>query len=340
MKIAIVNDLKLAQEILKKIVQTVDNFQVIWVASDGYEALRLCGQNRPDIILMDLIMPEMDGVEATHRIMSEYPCAILIATASLESNSSKIYEAMGHGALDVIKIPSYEQIVDGAVSREIIQKMHVAAAIIGKKSTSVKDSEVSKVTRIPLIHPKKFLVIGASTGGPQALSNIFSQLPGDFPLPIVVVQHVDPEFAVGLAGWLNRTSQLSVQVARPKTVLESGNAYIACTKDHLIYRSNMLDYTQEPVDLVYRPSVDVFFKSLAKQPLQAGIAVLLTGMGQDGAEGLLALRAKGWHTIAQDEASSVVFGMPKAAIQLGAAKEVLPISEIPISILRNVTSVA
>ncbi|MBE2972315.1 chemotaxis response regulator protein-glutamate methylesterase, partial [Burkholderia cepacia] len=173
------------------------------------------------------------------------------------------------------------------------------------------------------------IAIGASAGGPGALASVLGGLPADFNAPIVIVQHVDRAFAEGMAQWLDGQTSLAVRVAREGDRPQPGVALLAATDDHLrITRAGTLEYTREPAATPYRPSVDVFFNSLTEHWPGRVIGVLLTGMGRDGAIGLKALRMKGYHTIAQDEATSAVYGMPKAAATLGAARAILPLGRI------------
>lgn len=173
------------------------------------------------------------------------------------------------------------------------------------------------------------LAIGASTGGPKALADILLALPADFPAAVVVVQHMDPAFNAGLNTWLKGQSVLPLTVARHGERLQAGRVYVAIGGDHMVISADgLLHYTAEPSDAPFRPSVDALFESLANQKLCSGVAVLLTGMGRDGAHGLLALRQAGWNTIAQDASTSAVYGMPKAAMELGAAEMMLPLQNI------------
>jgi two-component system response regulator WspF len=173
------------------------------------------------------------------------------------------------------------------------------------------------------------VALGASTGGPDALARILSALPEGWDVPVVLVQHVDAELAPGLAQWLTERAGRRVELAKPGDRPERGRVLLAGTADHLVLDHDLrLRYAAEPREVPYRPSVDVFFQSLAAQWPEPGVAAVLTGMGRDGARGLLALRRCGWTTIAQDEASSVIWGMPRAAAEAGAARRVLPVSEI------------
>ncbi len=173
------------------------------------------------------------------------------------------------------------------------------------------------------------VAIGSSAGGPAALAKVLGGLPRDFPASIVIVQHVDERFAVGMAEWLNQVSPLPVRVAGEGDLPTPGSVLLASTRDHLLLKSPYaLGYSPDPADYVYRPSVDVFFQSVSRVWRGDVVGVLLTGMGRDGATGLKALRDKGWHTIAQDRASSAVYGMPKAAAELDAAVEILALDRI------------
>ncbi|NES20272.1 MAG: chemotaxis response regulator protein-glutamate methylesterase [Symploca sp. SIO3E6] len=428
-KIAIVNDVLMAVEVLRRVVITVPDYQVAWIARDGAQAVTKCAQDTPDLILMDLLMPVMNGVEATRHIMQNSPCAILVVTASIKGNSSKVFEAMGHGALDVVSTPVLGKSGNPKAAQTLLAKIATIGKLIGKsspkrlsqrkslhsnlkrdagtrgrgdaekerfssyvvnesswKSNTKLHSDVvdrkgkadkagslsatpyqssnpkGKLSPSPLGNqssilrksrrdnkeisafiPKKpgfwtnaLVVIGSSTGGPKALATILSNLPQSFRGAVVIIQHVDFQFARGLSEWLNQQITLPVELAQENSHLAPGRVLIAGTNDHLILRPNLrLKYTKEPRDYPYRPSVDVFFKSIAQNWPGQGTGVLLTGMGRDGAEGLSQLRSKGWHTIAQDRNTCIVYGMPKAAAELGAAVEILPLNAIAPAIIKQ-----
>ena len=334
MRIAIVNDLILAVEILRRIVLESAVHKVAWVAQTGEEAVRKCAADTPDLILMDLFMPDMDGVEATRRIMYGSPCPILVVTATLEDNAGKVFEAMGHGALDAINTPMMGSGEGARDSRDALLKK---IAIIGNLSKNSSESPLQRAARgAPISKVSSLIVVGASTGGPKALAEILGHLPADLGAGIVIAQHVDGEFSAGMAKWLNDQSPLSVRLAREGARPSRATALLAGKNDHLVLTAGLtLAYSKEPTAILFRPSVDVLFKSVAEHWPSRGIAILLTGMGRDGAEGLKMLQRVGWHTIAQDEATSVVYGMPKAARDLGAASEILPIHQIAKTILRR-----
>ena len=328
MKIGIANDMRMMREILRRIIDASPDHEVLWTANDGKEAVENCRQELPDLILMDLIMPVMDGVEATRQIMAVSPCQILVVTASVGGNSSKVYEAMSCGALDATKTPiglgNNDKAVQMLLSKiDNIGKLTSTPAPAKKTPTAA--GRHSKEENRP-----RLLAIGASTGGPKAIASILSQLKPDFPAAVAVIQHIDQDFAGGLAQWLNTQTPLDVKIAQSGDHPLPGKVWLAGNNDHLIIGADgRFRYTPHPIDTAYRPSVDAFFESLVPIRPQKLTAVLLTGMGPDGASGMLSLRRAGHHTIAQDEATCVVYGMPQAAAQMNAAVEILPLPEIP-----------
>lgn len=327
MRIAIVNDMVMVVELLKRIVCSVPEYQLAWVAYDGAEAVRRCQTDTPDLILMDLIMPVMGGVEASHIIMRNTPCAILIVTASVLGNISKVFEAMGYGALDVVRTPVLSGDIHSEGSLELLRKIQTIGCLMGKSTPPVSKQMDGDAHLPPLI------AIGASTGGPLALKQILPDLPTDLPAAVVVIQHLDSHFIEGFVRWLGERCPLPVELAKQGEVPRKGVISIAGTIQHLTLGPDFrMYYSSEPQETVYKPSVDVFFHSLKEHWPAKGTAVLLTGMGKDGAAGMLDLSREGWMTIAQDRESCVVYGMPKAAIELDAARKVLPLEEIALAI--------
>lgn len=323
MKIGIVNDLAIAVEALRRALSRRPEHEVIWTAANGAEAVARCAQDPPDLVLMDLLMPVMDGVEATRQIMTRNPCAVLVVTASVGSNASLVFEAMGYGAIDATDVPALGS-SDGEGIEELLDKIDLIERLNG--TPRLKSVRKPAARRSSARH---LVAIGASAGGPAAVAQVLSGLPVSFPAAIVIVQHIDEKFAGSMADWLNRYSHVPVHVAKPGDRPVAGTVLLAGTNEHLVMDADgTLLYTPEPVDLSYRPSVDVFFDSINKSWAGPIIGVLLTGMGRDGAAGLHALRQRGHHTIAQDKATSAVYGMPKAAAELGAAVDILPIGRI------------
>jgi two-component system, chemotaxis family, response regulator WspF len=336
MRIAIVNDLRIATEALRRVVCSDPSHTVAWTASDGAEAIRRCEEDRPDVVLMDLVMPAMNGAQATKEIMRRCPCPILVVTATVAGNFSLVCQALSYGAFDAVATPVLGDMAPAQAGAALLAKLgHVSkiqsrlTAQAGVPTAEVVDTvkPASDGNRqLPLV------AIGASTGGPQAIQTILSQWPRDFPAGVIVVQHIGADFAASLATWLSENCKLTVRTVCDGDRPQAGIVLVAGTDDHMAMRPDgTLGYTKEPAENPFRPSADVLFHSLACYWRRPSVAVLLTGIGRDGARGLLELRQSGWHTIAQDEATSVVYGMPQAASQLGAAVEVLAIGEIAAS---------
>ena len=333
MNIGIVNDLPLAVEAMRRAIALRPEHRVLWVATDGAQAVDFCVAQPPDVVLMDLIMPKFDGVEATRRIMAQAPCAILVVTSSVGANAWRVYEAMGAGALDAVDTPTLADNRLAGASQPLLAKIDQIGRLLEKPVAPPTPRPAAAVSRgaAPLI------AIGASAGGPGALAAVLGKLPADFGGSLVIVQHVDKAFAEGMAQWLDSQTELTVRVAESGDRPRPGEVLLAATNDHLhIARTGSLDYTSEPAATPYRPSVDVFFHSVVEHWYGNAVGVLLSGMGRDGAIGLKAMRAKGYLTIAQDEATSAVYGMPKAAAALDAARRILPLDSIAGELMASV----
>ena len=382
MRIGIVNDAPLAREALRRVVLSSPGHEVAWTARDGAEAVVLARENPPDLVLMDLFMPGVDGVEATRRIMAESPCAILVVTATVSGHLSKVYQALGYGALDAVDTPSLGLKGDLAGAEALLRKIDVVAKLIGRQAAvsaggdeeaatlimpppRVKTAPTTTGPRVPaaaavseassayaklwgavgkevasvererkvLGDVETLILLGASTGGPQALSTVLAGLrellTRNAGVAVIVVQHVDSNFAEGLGKWLGEHAGRPVRLITDGCRPAPGAILLSGTDDHVMLDSEgRLRYSPEPRANCYRPSVDVFFNSVVEHWPRPGVAALLTGMGRDGAEGLRKLRRRGWRTIAQDEATSVVWGMPRAAAEIGAAELVLPLQHI------------
>ena len=323
MRIAIVNDMPLAVEAMRRVLAELPQHRVAWTAPDGEEAVERCRHDRPDLILMDLIMPRMDGVEATRRIMAQSPCAILIVTADVETNAARVFAALGHGALDAVDTPVLGFSDQRAGARPLLIKIEALARLVEQGREDFAPVQPPVTGAIPLV------AIGASAGGPAALAAVLKGLPSGFSAGIIIVQHLDARFTPGLATWLGEHSALPVRLAKENDRVLPGTVLIAGADNHLVFKSrDRLGYTSTPDHLAYRPSIDVFFESAARLWPASLVGVLLTGMGSDGAQGLKRLRDRGHRTIAQDQATSAVYGMPKAAAALGAAAEILSLEHI------------
>lgn len=326
MKIAIVNDMPMAVEALRRALAFEPEHQIVWVAGNGAEAVKRCSELTPDLILMDLIMPVMDGVEATRQIMAATPCAIVLVTVDRQQNVHRVFEAMGHGALDVVDTPAIGAGNPREAAAPLLRKILNIGWLIGQRTSRERTAPPS-LRKIAL--REGLVAIGSSAGGPAALEVLLKGLPASFPAAIVLVQHVDQVFAAGMADWLCTASGLPVRLAREGEPPQRGEVLLAGTNHHIrLLKDGTLAYTAEPVNEIYRPSIDVFFESVARYWNGDAVGVLLTGMGRDGAQGLKLMREQGFLTIAQDQASSAVYGMPKAAAAIDAAAEILPLQTI------------
>ncbi len=342
MRVAIVNDLSIAQEILRRAIAQMPGAVVAWVAADGAQALARCRVDRPDLILMDMVMPVMDGAVATRAIMHECPCPILVVTSTIEGHLGLVYEALSAGAIDAVHTPTLG--VAGAISGAdaLASKARVAvAASAHAPAPSVRPQTVVQATREVRRGTLPVVAIGASTGGPHAVATVLRGLTDASPhVACAIVQHIDVAYTEGLAQWLTHETGRRVRTARDGESFTLGDTVLASTREHLVAERGLVRYRTAPDDALHRPSIDVFFESLARDDTVLGVAILLTGMGRDGASGLRSMRDAGWHTIAQDEATSVVWGMPGAAVAFGAACEVLALESIGAAAARIVASSA
>ncbi len=336
MRIGIVNDLALAREVLRRVVLSVPGYAVAWTANDGDEAVAKTQTDVPDVVLMDLIMPRLNGVEATRQIMQKSPCPVLIVTSSVSANFPLVFQALGVGGVDAVDTPTF-----GA--NGTVQNAEKLIARLAKLHDAINNMTGSTIMPIPRnVSPNDLppiVALGASTGGPEALVHVVSEFPVDFPAAVLISQHIGADFAMGLVQQLATWSRLPVRAAKDGEVPTAGMIHVAVSDDHLELGSDrLLHYTPNPRHSPFRPSVDVLFTTTATNSPRLGVAALLTGMGNDGAAGLLRLRSAGWHTIAQDEATCVVYGMPKAAVEKRAAVEVLPLQHIGTSIVAKILS--
>jgi two-component system response regulator WspF len=326
MRIGIVGALPEMITCLRQALALRPHHDLLWVAGDGAHGVELCAQARPDLLLMDLAEPGNRCLDAIQRIMANTPCAILIITRNADADSSRVFAAMGRGAIDVVDAPLSGSGVGNTA--ELLRKLDTLNTLVSSPRFIPGINGMADTASFAHIKPR-LVAIGASAGGPSALVKLLAKIPPDFPAAIVIVQHVDAQFAAGMAEWLSRDSLLPVSVATEGGQILPGSVLLAATNDHLLLKSkDRLGYTREPSECVYRPSIDLFFDSVCAWWSGEAVGVLLTGMGRDGAKGLKAMRNKGHYTIAQDQATSAVYGMPKAAVALGAAVDVLPIERI------------
>ncbi len=325
MNVAIVNDSPLAREALRRIVEDLGGHRVLWQAADGLEAQVQVLRAPPELILMDLFMPLCDGVEATRAIMATRPCPILVVTASVDAHVDRVFQAMGAGALDAIDTPLLDVPLRESANHPLLSKMAAVARIgLSRRSTApVPSSGVARAGGLPPL-----VALGASSGGPGALAKIFATLPDDFPAALLVAQHVDSRFASRLAQWLDGQCVLPVCLGRDGEPPRPGRIYLAPGGSHLEVDGTGCLRVVSSTGRHLAPSVDRLLRSLVPHARRVHAAGLLTGMGRDGAAGLLALRQAGVPTFAQDRDSATVYGMPKAALEMGAAEQTLSLEDI------------
>jgi len=330
--ILIVDDSMLARTILKDIFSRVDDISVIGEAVNGRDAVEKNRLLMPDLVIMDLLMPVMDGISSIEEIMATCAVPILVLSSTLEDREvDSAFLAIKKGALDVMGKPGGSGFARTAeFEARLIDKVRLLSrikVIHHPISRPVVDVPSKQKDEKPC--GRTILAIGASTGGPRAVMNIIRSLPSNFTGTIFVVQHIAPGFARGFAKWLDSECSIKVRMAEDGGEIRRGEALVAPTDFHMILEKGRIRLIDTPPVNSCRPSVDVFFNSVAEAEGPRVVGILLTGMGKDGAAGLLKIREKGGLTIAQNEESSVVFGMPKVAISLGAADRVLPLAGIP-----------
>jgi len=331
MRIGLADDDLTEVQLIRRLLDSVPGYSIAWVSQTEAETVERCLGDKPDLILLKLGMRALDAARTTRAIALQNPCPVLLLTDPQSARSDKVFEAMGQGALDATQIPALNEVGGISGGDELLRKIAVIGRLIGKRESRIPSTDrraAGKSQAPPLV------AVGASTGGPRALAHIFSRLPGNLGACFVVVQHVDTQFVKGLADWLDGQTPLKVAIAEEGEVPKPNRVILAGGEDHLVLAPDGgFHYTPEPRDYPYRPSVDSLFMSLRRYWQRQDVAVLLTGMGKDGAKGLKGLREAGWHTIVQDEETSTVYGMPKAALSCGAAVEVLPLSRIPEAII-------
>lgn len=343
-RVLLVEDSPIALTILQRILDSSPEIEIVGTARTGVEALAILPNVQPDVICTDFFMPHMNGLELTSKVMTSNPLPILVISGSVqEDDGLRIFQLLEAGAVDVCPKPVTGLDMQNSVFKQsLIHKVKVLSGVrVFRKKRALPTSrqtthKISKV--VPLCRPK-IVAIGASTGGPMALQEILNHLPSNFPLPIVCVQHISLGFLDGLISWLGMGCQLPIQIAKSGTRPQPGHIYFPSERQHLTLDSEgRFVHSEDPPIDSHRPSVTKTFVSIAEFYGRRALGILLTGMGRDGADGMNAITQAGGMTIAQDETTSVVFGMPKEAIALGAARYVLPIQKIAPTLLELIQS--
>jgi two-component system chemotaxis response regulator CheB len=324
---------------LTRLIDDTPGMKVVGAARDGQEALELVETLKPDVISMDVRMPVLDGLEATRRIMAQHPTPIVVVSGLLDEEIDLSVRALQAGALAVVeKPPARHDPAFADKQRQLTSTLAAMAAVSVVRRWDQAPGRNGGTGRLRSLTQPEILAIGASAGGPGALSTLLSKLPGNLAAPVVIVQHLPDEFVVGLARSLGEITPLAVRVAGQGEVLKPGVVYISPGAAHLTVARLPEGLTarlvkQGPVQR-YQPSVDVLLESVAAVCGASGVGIILTGMGSDGAAGLLAMRKAGARTFAQDKQGCAVFGMPAAAIECGAAEFIVPLERLPHVLLR------
>lgn len=340
-RVLLVDDSIITLVVLKRILANAPEIQVVGTATNGQEALDVIPILQPDVICTDLHMPVMDGLELTRAVMERFPCPILVLSVSVQKGQvSRIFQLLEAGAIDVMAKPLGEVGMDyGLNARELVSKIKILAGVrvIRKHRKEPYAIAPPSGNNLHLIEaaPLRIIGIGASTGGPQAFQEILTHLPGNLPVPVICVQHISEEFMQGLVDWLAPQCQLRITTAEAGIEPQPGTVYFPSDGSHLTVDSQgRLECTDGLIYEGHRPSVSITFRSLAQHYGSEAAGVLLTGMGRDGVDGMQAIAQAGGTTIAQDEESSIVFGMPKEAIAANAARFVLPLPKIAPALLK------
>ena len=330
-KVLVVDDSALMRKLIPTILARDSAIEVVGTAMDGAFALKKIEELRPDVVTLDLEMPRMDGMETLRLIMKSAPVPVILFSTHSKEGAYSTFKALALGAVDFVAKP-----LDAAVGHldtiadQLIEKIKVAKRVAGKRlpQAIVADAlPVQKKGARPAISPSRIIAIGISTGGPNALQFLLSQIPADFPASILIVQHMPEGFTEMFAKRLDECSPLEVQEARSGDLLLAGRVLLCPGNRHMMVRrmprGDMVVLTDAPHVNGHRPSVDVLFHSVAQEFSLTAVGVLMTGMGDDGAGGLGAIKAAGGMTIAQSEESCVVSGMPRAAIMKGYANRIV-----------------
>jgi two-component system chemotaxis response regulator CheB len=340
-RVMIVEDSRTVREFLQFLIGRDPRLEVVAAVESAEEALRRLEEVSPDVISLDIRLPGMNGFEATKQIMSRKPTPIVVVSASVEAEDLQIsMNALRAGALAVVEKPvgtSHEDYE--ALASRLCTKLAIMSQVKVIRQRIDRGLRFGPATPSPVplpaasVGPFRMVGLVASTGGPSALVGILSKLPADFPLPIAVIQHITASFLDGFVSWLDSMVSLRVQLATHGETARPGRIYVPPAEHHLQVAGSALRLDAgEPVCL-QRPSGTVLFQSMARSLGPAALGVLLTGMGEDGAEGLRELRVAGGYTIAEDEATTVVYGMPGTAVRLGAVCESLPLPDIALRLL-------
>lgn len=309
--------------VLTAVLGEAGGFQVVGTASSGEDAVRLARELRPSLVVMDVVMPGGDGIEATARIMNDSPCPVVVMSSLMDAQAQQVvFRALAAGAVDAVGKP--KDLGQASARSQLVSALRAMAAVKVVRRRTPSADRAPAARRSGRMHQ---LVIGASTGGPPALCEVLRHLPRSFPAPIFIAQHLAAGFSTGLGRWLGDASGLPVRIVQGAEPARPATVYLPLDGHHLLVVGDKVDSVAARPDELPVPSVNRLFDSTLTCA-QTTAAVLLTGMGADGAEALSRLRAAGAYTIVQDESSSLVYGMPRVAREMNAAREELSLNEI------------
>lgn len=343
-KVLVIDDSALIRSLLTEIINSQPDMEVVAAAPDPIIARELIKQHNPDVLTLDVEMPKMDGLDFLERLMRLRPMPVVMISTLTERGSEITMRALELGAIDFVTKPKLA-ITDGIreYTELIADKIRAAARarIIAARRSNGSDRPAPQSIRNPLISSEKLIIIGASTGGTEAIKSFLLEMPSDCP-GILITQHMPAGFTKSFANRLNSLCQISVKEAEGGERILPGHAFIAPGDKHLLLARSGANYVTELSDAApvsrHKPSVDVLFDSAAGAAGKNAIGVIMTGMGKDGAEGMARMKEAGAYNFAQDEASCVVFGMPKEAIAHGGVDEVVPLCDLPKHVLGYLTA--
>lgn len=339
-RVLIVEDSRSQRELLVRLLEASGKFEVVGAVDNGQEGVHAAQRLRPDVVAMDIHLPILDGYEATRQIMQCCATPIVMVSSSLGDAGRRSMEALSAGAMAVVRKPGnltraeFEQ--DRTNLLRTLELMADVPVVTRHPSRFVRQS-ITPPEKIPSVNQMKLVAIAASTGGPAAVQAVLRGLGGEFPLPILLVQHIALGFVEALADWLNATLPLRVCIAKHEEIAQPKTVYLAPDSYHLmLLQCGVIGLRAARSGELYCPSANVLFDSVAQTCGKRALGVIMTGMGDDGAKGLLALRQSGGQTLAQDEASCVVYGMPQSAVAVGAVMQTVSLTNIPKAILERV----
>jgi two-component system, chemotaxis family, protein-glutamate methylesterase/glutaminase len=334
LRVLVVDDSPVARRLIVQILSSDPELRVIAEAQNGDEAVRLAIRDSPDVIVMDIVMPSMDGLEATRRIMEVAPTPILLVSATYDGRDlSKSFQALEAGALTLAvkpRGPRASTFESEAAALAVTVKLMADVKLVRRRPAGASDPPaLPRASVRARSESVEIIAVAGSTGGPAAIATILTALPASTPVPIVLVQHITAGFHQGLVEWLDRVAPLSVRLARDRMPLRAGEVLVAPPGAHLgVSRGARVALSRDPPISGHRPSATHLFRSVASAYGASAVGAILTGMGEDGVAGLRMLKQAGGLVLAQDEATSVVYGMPRKAVSLGIVDDVLPIDQM------------